>query len=583
MSARAAVAAVLLLLCPACLLAVPAICSAAGVWLEVPPPVSGEDVDILCAVDARTAWAACRGSLWRTSDGGGHWAEVKPPAPGSTLVGAVAGDAAWVAGPADASSHDRPLFFTADAGESWQELAARVPATSSWYVPWGAPGDPEYHEHWTSQSVTGPWLPDTEHGWLHVLWQRWVWPEEWGWLYSDLGYETRLVHTTDGGGSWHTEYDSLLDLSGTPLPDSPYVLGPHWFPQPDASLMVGLAWPAHGLCVALAPDGSVVRWLAAAPSAADGVPAILAVAPDGGRAWWGESPADPGATENLWWSDDGGATWTRLRVGGLRGWRAWDLCLLGDGQRGFLLLGLEDGSRTVYATTDGGATWAPGGLSFTPAGEGAWRFAPGSGGCAAWLYGPGVLRRYVEDPEDTLPPVSAVTGADDEWHTTAVTLTFTASDGRGTAVAQHRLLGRPWRVGTTLTLSPGRRGRNSGVHTVEYRAFDASGNLETMRRCVVRLDARPPRTVDDAPALPLATDTVVHFTASDADSGVAFTCWAVDGGVWHCGDEALLRVSGKRRLSPGLHLLSYFSVDVAGNVEPLRVVPVEVAGSLQPV
>lgn len=563
------------------LLLTPSGSTAAGTWAAVQPPVPGHDVDALSVVDARSAWAVCAGALWRTADGGATWTEVRPPTPEFTLLGFVDPATGWVAGPPAEATHDRALFGTQDAGESWRELPARIPATCSWVVPWSTPGSAEYHEHWTSQSVLRAWFPDASHGYWQALWHRWVWPEDWAFLYDDLGYETRLAHSDDSGATWHEEYATTYDLAWNPPPDCRYVLGTQSFPQSDASLVVALAWPLRGAYAVLTPDGSPVRWLTGAPSTADQTPALVAVAPTG-RLWWTNSVA-AGNENNLWRSDDGGATWSRVRIGGLGWWQAWDLCLLGDGRRGFLLLGLDDGRRAVYATADGGGTWAPTELSFTPTPGAEYRFAPGSGGCASWLYGPGLLRRWVEDPLDTRPPTTTVEGADDAWHPEAVTLSFAADDARGAPVVQHRLAGGPWRPGTALTLSPGRRGHGSGAHTVEFRAFDPAGNLEATHTCVVRIDARPPRTCDDLPALPLAADTLVHLTASDPHSGVAATYWAVDGGAWHTGSEALLRVARKRALAPGPHLLAYFSVDAAGNAEPLRVVPFEVSDILQPI
>lgn len=68
---------------------------AAAGWTGVSPPAAGHEVTALRAVDARCAWAAAAGSLWRTADGGATWDEVKPPAEPFTLLQADGPGSAW--------------------------------------------------------------------------------------------------------------------------------------------------------------------------------------------------------------------------------------------------------------------------------------------------------------------------------------------------------------------------------------------------------------------------------------------------------------------------------------------------------
>jgi len=62
--------------------------------------------------------------------------------------------------------------------------------------------------------------------------------------------------------------------------------------------------------------------------------------------------------------------------------------------------------------------------------------------------------------------------------------------------------GGSWHLGfdVSLTLRTGKRGGGSGIHTIEYWTWDKALNQEVPRSCQVKLDAKPPTTLCDAPA-----------------------------------------------------------------------------------
>lgn len=91
----------------------------------------------LDAVDARTAWASAgsisggEGSVWRTTDGGGTWAEVGPPAATGLLFRDVEARSATEAsvlaiGPGDASR----IYRTTDGGASWTQTFRNTEPTA---------------------------------------------------------------------------------------------------------------------------------------------------------------------------------------------------------------------------------------------------------------------------------------------------------------------------------------------------------------------------------------------------------------------------------------------------------------------
>ncbi|HZG77055.1 MAG TPA: DUF4962 domain-containing protein [Paenibacillus sp.] len=81
-------------------------------------------------------------------------------------------------------------------------------------------------------------------------------------------------------------------------------------------------------------------------------------------------------------------------------------------------------------------------------------------------------------------------------------------------------------------------------------------------------DAAAPTTTDDAPESGFSKqDLVVSLTATDARSRVAYTKYSIDGGEPATGNSVALTTEG-------VHTITYWSVDSAGNVEAPRTVTV---------
>ena len=102
--------------------------------------------------------------------------------------------------------------------------------------------------------------------------------------------------------------------------------------------------------------------------------------------------------------------------------------------------------------------------------------------------------------------------------------------------------------------------RADGTWYFHVRAADAAGNWGPPVHKRIMIDATPPVTTDDAPATWSKTPVTVHFTASDAGSGVAGTQYKLDTGAWTSGTQVTVS-------SDGVHTLLYRSTDVAGSVE----------------
>jgi hypothetical protein len=84
---------------------------------------------------------------------------------------------------------------------------------------------------------------------------------------------------------------------------------------------------------------------------------------------------------------------------------------------------------------------------------------------------------------DTLFPISTITGADDNWHNTPVTLTVTATEAIGPGVqSTYYGIGVPATIvlsGSTITVPAPAGGAGDGAQVVSVYSTDKCGNIET--------------------------------------------------------------------------------------------------------
>ena len=174
---------------------------------------------------------------------------------------------------------------------------------------------------------------------------------------------------------------------------------------------------------------------------------------------------------------------------------------------------------------------------------------------------------------DTTPPHTTVSGCDDAWHATPVTLTFSASDGAGGSgvdYTEYELDDRGWVRGASVTLPAD----PDTVHiwSVKYRSVDKAGNVETYHTCEVRIDTSgggdtTPPTVGVAGTSGGYSKHDVTLTLTAADelggSGVAAVHYTLDGiPREQSGASVRLPIPA---VPNGLHVLTYHGRDAAGN------------------
>ena len=165
---------------------------------------------------------------------------------------------------------------------------------------------------------------------------------------------------------------------------------------------------------------------------------------------------------------------------------------------------------------------------------------------------------------DTVAPETDVvisgTMGEDDWLVSAATATFSVVDASsGLSVTMYRLDGGEWTelTGATLTVS------EDGAHTLEYYSVDVAGHEESASTVEFSVDINAPVTTATVDGY------TVTLTVVDDGSGVYATLYRIDGGDW------VLYEGEFEVLGEGNHTVEYYSVDVAGNNETVKVIDVD--------
>jgi hypothetical protein len=154
------------------------------------------------------------------------------------------------------------------------------------------------------------------------------------------------------------------------------------------------------------------------------------------------------------------------------------------------------------------------------------------------------------------------------WSTSLIHVTLTAGDvDSGVATTYYTT------DGTTPSTSspvydPATKPLLSDGARIRYFSTDGAGNSEAVRTSnAAKVDGSAPQTSDDVTSTWGTDDVTVTLTAVDPGSGVAHTYYAINGTP--TSGSAEYDAAAKPTLGDG-DTISYFSVDVAGNAEPVR-------------
>lgn len=112
-----------------------------------------------------------------------------------------------------------------------------------------------------------------------------------------------------------------------------------------------------------------------------------------------------------------------------------------------------------------------------------------------------------------------------------------------------------------------------GVNYVRYQSVDHAGNIETeVHTAVVRIDRMAPVTTANIPADWVNQSVQVSLIANDSGSGIARTLYCTSG------PSCMPDIDGTSITfdSQDIHYLNYYSVDIAGNQEPVTTAQIRI-------
>ena len=123
-----------------------------------------------------------------------------------------------------------------------------------------------------------------------------------------------------------------------------------------------------------------------------------------------------------------------------------------------------------------------------------------------------------------------------------------------------------WTTGTSVAVS------GNGIHTLLFRSSDAIGDREPDQTATVKIESSAPVTTDDSDPgyVWFNHDVTVHFTATDADSGVDYTEYSLDGTTWVRATEVTILSDSLAHTTDGEHVILYRSADTLGHLESAR-------------
>ena len=176
--------------------------------------------------------------------------------------------------------------------------------------------------------------------------------------------------------------------------------------------------------------------------------------------------------------------------------------------------------------------------------------------------------------DDITPPVTS-SDATSTYIGPAV-INLSSYDAGGVAAVYYSLDGAAYQTGTRIEVRDPLSGK--AVHSISYFAVDSSDNTETAkyeRFLVLPEDIAP---ITAAHNLPLYKGPAeFQFTAEDnvGGSGLAWTKYKIDDGPIQS-NVPTDGLSWGRVTAEGAHIVSYWSVDRAGNVETTKTTPLRV-------
>ncbi len=168
---------------------------------------------------------------------------------------------------------------------------------------------------------------------------------------------------------------------------------------------------------------------------------------------------------------------------------------------------------------------------------------------------------------DTKAPVTTSDAPDNWVNKSPVVVTLSATDNMtGVAKTYYSLNNSDFIEGTTITVD------KAGVNKISFYSVDKVGNKEEVKTAEVKIDNTAPVTTTKVPDDWSKEDVSVTLTVADDQSGVAKTYYSVDEAEYAEGTSFTVK-------GDGIHKVSYYSVDAAGNKEEVKTAEVKIKKS----
>ena len=141
------------------------------------------------------------------------------------------------------------------------------------------------------------------------------------------------------------------------------------------------------------------------------------------------------------------------------------------------------------------------------------------------------------------------------WVKDDAMVTLTASDEQsGVENTYYSINGSEYLEGSTFVVD------KEGINKISYYSIDEAGNKEEAKIIEVKIDKTAPQTSNNVPVEWVKEDVQVTLTATDGHSGVVKTYYSINGSDYTEGKSFTVT-------EEGIHEISYYSIDQAGNIE----------------
>ncbi len=170
---------------------------------------------------------------------------------------------------------------------------------------------------------------------------------------------------------------------------------------------------------------------------------------------------------------------------------------------------------------------------------------------------------------DIAPPITIIffngTIGENHWYMNPVTITFIATDNlSGVNYTMYKLDEDSWNIYTNPVIVS-----NDAEHTIKYYSIDNEGNIEDVKSSDFKIDQVPPMTTHSySGEIGLngwyISSGTFFLNAIDNTSGVNHTYYKIDSNTWTEYTAPVVLDAD------GTHTIEYYSVDNAGNEEPVK-------------